>query len=123
LETFDTELLALNELLDEACALPRVTLNPEDASALTVSASSQCHLPIGSVAELGNVFEQLLQHRLQAQVDPLRLWWTESSTRMARSCLVTSRLPTPQSFVAFLDGSWTESGWQSARAYVPTPQT
>lgn len=122
-ETFDTELLALNELLDEACTLPRVTLDPEDASALTVSASSQCHLPIGSVAELGNVFEQLLQHRLQAQFDPLALWWTEGSTRVVPSCLVISRLPAPQSFVAFLDGSWTESGWQSARAHVPAPET
>ena len=69
-------------------------------------------MPIGSSEQLPAVFEQLLSLRLSAIYDPLVLWWTEGSAKVDPSCLIAKGLPHPDTFGAFLDGSWTRHLWQ-----------
>jgi type VI secretion system ImpM family protein len=122
-EAFDERLVALGRELDDVCGPMRVKLDSADAESLTASRAAKWHVPIGSPGEIACVFEQLLYHRLRTAFEPLVLWWTEGSSMVEPSCLITTRLPAPESFVAFLDGSWSECGWRTAGATVIASET
>jgi type VI secretion system protein ImpM len=117
-EAFDERLVALGEELDDVFDPMRVKVDSADAESLTAARAGQWQVPIGSPGEIARVFEQLLYHRLRASFEPLVLWWTEGSSIVVPSCLITAGLPAPESFVAFLDGSWSECGWRTAGATV-----
>jgi serine/threonine protein phosphatase PrpC len=68
------------------------------------------------------VFEQLLSQRLSAIYAPLVMWWTEGSANVEPSCLIGKGLPHPDSFGAFLDGSWSRHWWQPLAAQVDQPE-
>lgn len=38
-------------------------------------------------------------------------WWTDGSPRVAPSLAVCTGLPSPEAYVALLDGRWAERGW------------
>jgi type VI secretion system protein ImpM len=40
------------------------------------------------------------------------LWWTTGSERVPASLLIAPGLPAPQNFAAFMDGRWSEWGWE-----------
>jgi len=48
------------------------------------------------------------------------IWWTEGSSLVAPSWLMTTSLPDPSSYCAMLDGTWAEAGWDLA-ATEPDP--
>ena len=68
-EDFDAEVVMLGEGLDSMLP-PRVVLDPAGASVLG-DAPLLWQLPIGSAADIGAVFTQLLAQRLSAVYDPL----------------------------------------------------
>ena len=114
-DVFDEQVVGLGEAL-EAVFPPRVVL---DASAASITAvGAQWQVPIGSAADLGRIFDQLLWQRLSPLYDPLTLWWTEGSAAVEPSCLLSKGLPSPDTFVSLLDGRWTSSGWRSVAARI-----
>jgi hypothetical protein len=105
-------------IADEANAVSnpaRVTISVTNASAVLNDGSQLWQMPIGSTADIARIFAQLLSQRLSSLYEPLMLWWTEGSSPVEPSCLVSKGLPHPSSFVALLDGQWSQSGWRSAR--------
>jgi type VI secretion system protein ImpM len=121
-EAFDDYLVALGGDLDDVFDAMQVVLDPVDAQDVTAANAVYWQVPIGSTGSIAEVFQQLFYHRLRASFDPLALWWTEGSSHVVPSCLITRGLPSPQSFVAFLDGSWSARGWRAAAATVPEPE-
>jgi type VI secretion system protein ImpM len=121
-EAFDAYLVALGHDLDEIFDTSQVVVDPADAEHLTAVNSVYWQVPIGSTDRIAGVFQQLVYHRLRASFEPLALWWTEGSSHVVPSCLITRGLPSPQSFASFLDGSWAERGWRAVAATVPEPE-
>ena len=121
-ERFDEQVVRLGEALDSISLPPRVVLDPAAAAMLGDGAQSW-QIPIGSAAELGPVFEQLLAQRLSSLYDPLVLWWTEGSSDVEPSCLIAKGLPHPDTFGAFLDGSWAQYRWHLVPGRVDTSAT
>ena len=121
-ERFDERVVELGEALDPVALPPRVVLDPAAAAMLGDGAQSW-QIPIGSAAELGPVFDQLLAQRLSSIYDPLVLWWTEGSSDVEPSCLIAKGLPAPSTFVAFLDGSWAQYRWRSVPSHVDPSAT
>jgi type VI secretion system protein ImpM len=120
-EAFDAQVVLLGEAL-ESILPPRVVLDPA-ASAVLNDGSQLWQMPIGSTGDIARIFAQLLSQRLSSLYEPLMLWWTEGSSPVEPSCLVSKGLPHPSSFVALLDGQWSQSGWRSVAARVDTGAT
>jgi type VI secretion system protein ImpM len=112
-EAFDARVAALGDELG-SLEIPRaVVLNSEAAAIVNEAVPRSWRMTIGSPTHLGSVFEQLLSLRLATLYDPLGLWWTEGSSIVEPSCLITSGLPQPDTFAALLNGSWPEHQWWS----------
>jgi len=120
-EEFDAQVVALGEAL-ESILPPRVVLDVASADVLG-DGPQLWQVPIGSAADVGIVFTELLAQRLSAVYDPLMLWWTEGSSAVEPSCLIAKGLPHPNTFVALLDGVWAQSGWRPLAARVDTGAT
>jgi type VI secretion system protein ImpM len=64
------------------------------------------------------VLQKLTSRRLEKLYDPLVLWWTDGSTNVEPSCLISKGLPNPEAFAALLDGQWTRSHWHAVEAHA-----
>src|SRR5262249_50471876 len=115
-DRFDEQLMMLGQDL-ELTSPPIVQLD-EAAGDVLDSHHDAWQLPIGSASNLGSTLEQVMTQRLCALYDPLVLWWTDGSTKVEPSCLITKGLPHPDSFAALLDGSWSSAQWRSVEAQV-----
>ena len=120
-DAFDSQVIMLGESL-ESILPPRVVLDPAAAAVLN-DGSQLWQVPIGSTADIAPTFAQLLSQRLSTLYEPLMLWWTEGSSPVEPSCLVSRGLPHPNSFVALLDGQWSQSGWRPVAARVDSGAT
>ena len=121
-ELFDEQVVKLGEILESITLPPRVVLDPAAASILE-DAAQLWQIPIGSAAKLAPAFEQLLSQHLSLLYDPLALWWTEGSSEVEPSCLITKGVPHPSTFVALLDGSWAQHRWHPVSSRVDTNAT
>ena len=119
--SFDERVLGLRAELGAVVMPPRIMLDRAGVALFSENAQGW-QMPLGSSEQLAAVFEQLLALRLSAMYDPLVLWWTEGSTIVEPSCLITKGLPPPGTFAALLDGSWAEHHWRSIEARVE-PET
>jgi type VI secretion system protein ImpM len=117
-ESFDARVSSLRSQLPVLGLTSLATLDASAAALLDGGASRAWQVPIGSPADLAPAFIQLVSQRLTTAYAPLVLWWTEGSDKVEPSLLVTRGLPAPDSFGAFLDGSWKEHRWQSAASPV-----
>jgi type VI secretion system protein ImpM len=75
-------------------------------------------MPIDSAGQLSSTLEQLLSLALAAAYRPLAVWWTEGSAHVEPCCLISSGLPSPDSFTNMLDGSWAQPRWRTVTAEV-----
>jgi type VI secretion system protein ImpM len=121
-ERFDEQVVKLGLVLESITLPPRVLLDPA-AAAIAGDSAQLWQVPIGSAAELAPVFQQLLSHRLSSMYEPLVLWWTEGSSAVEPSCLITKGLPPPDAFAALLDGAWEPYRWRPVLARVDTGAT
>ncbi|MEE2790915.1 MAG: type VI secretion system-associated protein TagF [Acidobacteriota bacterium] len=117
-EAFDERVATLSEELASIRRSPGLVLDGEAEALLDQDGSIGWHVPVGTLANLSVLFQQLLSQRLTSAYKPLGLWWTDGSTLVPPSCLVTSGLPRPEGFSALLDGIWTGGGWRSIRERV-----
>ena len=124
-EGFDQQLVGLGDALEEIMGRARVQIDPA-AAAMLGNAAASWQIPIGSSADLGPVFAQMLAHRLSSIYEPLVLWWSEGSTAVEPCCLVAKGLPHPTTFTALLDGTWAQYRWRSVETRIdagPVPET
>jgi type VI secretion system protein ImpM len=116
---FDEQLILLGAAVESSGVTPDVVLETLAQSPLDDGAEGW-QIPIGSSADLGDAFTQLMSQRLSSLYDPLVLWWTDGSAIVPPSSLLVKGLPHPDSFTALLDGAWHERRWRSVPAYVQT---
>jgi type VI secretion system protein ImpM len=119
-ETFDERVVELGRALGSGDGGPRLVLESGAAALLADGAQACWQIPLGASSHLAPAFEQILWQRLSALHDPLVLWWTEGSSIVEPSCLVAKGLPHPDTFAAFLDGSWAARRWHAVGAHVET---
>ncbi len=120
---FDGRLVRLGEALAFASARGPVILDRTASALLADKAGAAWQMPLGSVEQLAPVLSQLLSHRLAELYDPISLWWTDGSSAVTPSCLITKGLPHPDTFKAFLDGTWSAERWQKVAASVEIPDS
>jgi type VI secretion system protein ImpM len=65
----------------------------------------------------------MLSLRLASVYQPLVLWWTDGSSAVEPSCLITKGLPNPTTFGALLDGCWGDYRWKAVGARVDSGAT
>ena len=116
LEGFDEQLMMLGHELSVS-APSSVRLDPAAASVLD-NQGDAWQMPIGDASNLSSALEQVTAARLSELYGPLVLWWTEGSSIVEPSCLITKGLPHPDSFPALLDGSWEPRQWCSVSGQV-----
>jgi type VI secretion system protein ImpM len=114
--TFDARVARLSETFP--ASEPGVTLDPTAGAVLAEDSDLGWHLPLGSVEHFGPVLSQLISHRLSQLYDPLSMWWTDGSARVAPNCLIARGLPPVDTFASFLDGGWSRAHWRFAEAAV-----
>jgi type VI secretion system protein ImpM len=119
---FDGRLVRLGEALAFASAPGPVILDRTAAALLADKGGIGWQMPLGSVGQLAPVLSQLLSHRLSELYEPVSLWWTDGSSAVSPSCLITKGLPHPDTFKAFLDGTWSAERWQTVAASVEIPE-
>lgn len=121
-ERFDDEVVALGEILEGVAGPSRIVVDPMVAAMLS-DGTQPWQVPIGSTGELAQLFEQLMAQHLSSLYDPLVLFWTEGSSAVEPSCLITKGLPHSEAFTSLLDGDWAQSPWRSARVRVEPSAT
>jgi type VI secretion system ImpM family protein len=119
---FDESVVQLADTLESITVPPPVALDGA-AAAIVGDGSQAWQIPIGASAELAPVFEQLLAQRLGSIYEPLVILWTEGSSIVEPSCLITKGLPAPSAFGALLDGSWAQNRWRSVPARIDSGAT
>jgi type VI secretion system protein ImpM len=119
---FDEAVVQLADTLESITVPPPVVLEGA-AAAIAGDGGQAWQIPIGASAELAPVFEQLLAQRLGSVYDPLVILWTEGSSIVEPSCLITKGLPVASTFGALLDGSWAQNGWRSIPARIDSGAT
>ncbi len=117
-DSFDERVVKLGSELEALAAQPRVILDSPAAGILSGDSQMGWQIPIGSAPQLGTAFAQVLGDHLSTLYEPLVLWWSDGSSMVAPSCLISRGLPTPDAFTALLDGSWTQKQWRSIPAHV-----
>jgi type VI secretion system ImpM family protein len=121
-EQFDERVVKLADRL-EALTLPPLVALDGAAHAVAADSTQAWQIPIGAVAHLAPAFEQLLSLRLASVYQPLVLWWTDGSSAVEPSCLITKGLPHPTTFGALLDGCWSDYRWRAVGARVDSGAT
>jgi type VI secretion system ImpM family protein len=116
--TFDASVARLAETLPMDRPRSGITLDRTAAAVLADKNDLGWQLPLGSVEYFAPVLTQLLSHRLSELYDPLSIWWTDGSSRVAPNCLIARGLPHVDTFTAFLDGAWSADRWRMAEAAV-----
>lgn len=120
-DAFDAQVAALAPSLESG--LPERLALAADAAAVLGDAAALWQLPMGGSEDVPVVFQQLAYRRLAAVHEPVVFWWTDGSSDVEPSCLVSKGLPEPSAFAALLDGHWRESPWQGVTATVDTGDT
>src|SRR5262249_36398407 len=90
-------------------------LEGEDLDQLSAGQNVAWHLPTGASGALMASLGALLARRLDAEYQPLTLWWTDGSAVIEPCCLLVRGMPGKDAFVSLLDGSWNSGQWRSAR--------
>lgn len=93
------------------------------ALGITQERGQSWRLPIGAASHLPAAFQQLFSLQLEAAYRPLGLWWSDGSTAVDPSCLITRGLPVAEQFTALLDGAWAEHQWSPVPAQVTDEPT
>ena len=120
---FDERVQALADSLEAAGARVRLELAPSAAAVLADAAPDVFRVPLESPDHLGRALEQLAALRLESLYAPLFVFWTDGSSLIDASCLVSKGLPDPDRFVAMLDGRWSGRRWLSVPARLDADRT
>ena len=110
---FDRRVMELAAHFVDANPQGSLRLTKGSAAHVLQSVRPRC-VPLRDVTSLEVPAIQLLGAHLDAGVGGVGLWWTEGSSAVEPSWLMTSGLPDPTTFSAMLDGAWASAGWDRA---------
>jgi len=117
-ESFDQNVMQLGSELHESWNLaPRVELDAQADEVLN-GVCGPWQIGMGSIPQMAPLLQKMTSRRLEKLYDPLVLWWTDGSSNVEPSCLISKGLPNPDAFAALLDGQWTRSQWHSIEAHA-----
>ena len=115
-DDFDQRAAELVDCFEAADDRGRLALEPSAAEVLGKDPPEVFRVPLESPDHLGRALGQLAARRLELLYGPLLVFWTEGSSLIDASCLVSKGLPDPERFVAMLDGQWPRRRWVSVPA-------
>ncbi len=121
-DAFDRSVDQLGLDLQTLAAQPSFALDMAALAGLNAGRGTDWRIPLAVSPDLTTAFEQILSQHLTSLFDPLSLWWTDGSSFVEPSCLITKGLPRPESFAAMLDGSWSDRAWHGVTTDVRAPQ-
>src|SRR5256884_8256755 len=81
------------------------------------------HVPTGSSGSVMSAFGAMLSRALDVEYKPLTIWWTDGSAAIEPCCLLIRGMPSADSFVSLLDGSWNSGLWRSVRTVSAAAST
>jgi type VI secretion system protein ImpM len=122
-DEFDKRAAGLAECLPAAGDPGRLVLDASAADALGDAAPDAIHLPLESPDHLERELAQLAARRIESLYAPLFAFWTDGSSLIDASCLVSKGLPDPERFVAMLDGQWSRRRWVRVAARLDADGT
>lgn len=103
IQHFDSAIQKLNEI-----AIPNQLLAPQKR---TLSKATHWHSPLAQSAQPESGFGSMLNNLALSQMPPFSLWWSEGSELIQPTMLLCPDLPQPARCPAFLNGEWSEHGW------------
>jgi type VI secretion system protein ImpM len=117
-DEFDERVQALAGSFADGDARARLVVSPSAAAVLADAPPDAFQVALDAPDRPGRALEQIAGLRIEALYAPLVLCWTEGSSIVEASCLVSKGLPHPDRFVAMLDGQWSGRRWLSVPARV-----
>jgi len=108
-DTFDEQLSKLGQpVIDIVGRLSKSTSAVDDGGE-----SKKCwRLGVSAADDSASTYLRMLYHALDELFELYSLWWTDGSSLVHPSVLVSKGLPSTASYSAFLDGAWLKWGWQ-----------
>ncbi len=76
-------------------------------------AGGSLRLDLNEHGDMSPTYARILDQVLMGAGIEFSLWWTLGSERVKPSVLLSTGLPAPANFAAFLDGQWNEWGWEA----------
>lgn len=110
---FDCRVMDLAADLELQQSGPTLKLSDDQATALVSGQAQYWRVPLATASALETTAALLLGAQLSRSHRPLALWWTEGSSVVEPSWLITPGLPLPESFGAMLDGTWSVAEWSA----------
>ena len=93
----------------------------EDLAQLSLGQNAAWRLPTGSSGSVLPALSAMLARKLDAEYQPLTLWWTAGSAVIEPCYLIVRGMPTGDAFASLLDGSWNSRPWRSVRTVAADP--
>lgn len=108
---FDRSVLELAVHLESVPKEDSLRLTQASVEAAAASMAQAQRVALRSVSDLETSALQLYGHHLDAS-GGLACWWTDGSSAVEPSWLMTRGLPDGFQYSAMLDGAWSAAGWQ-----------
>ena len=109
LDTFDEQLSKLGHpVIDIVGLQPKATRPVDDGG----EAKKCWRLGVSAANSPETAYLRLIYHALDELFELHSLWWTDGSSLVQPSVLVCKGLPSAAGYSAFLDGAWSNWGWQ-----------
>jgi len=78
----------------------------------TLGMGPNWRLPLASIEDVQMSSSELSRRMLEARFSTYSLWWSNGSEQVEPSLLISSGLPSSESFSSLLDGQWQEGAWE-----------
>ena len=114
-EHFDDQVSQLSPSVEALLQSAAQLLDGEDLDQMSAGQSPAWHVPTVGSGAVMSVFGAMLARALDVEYKPLTVWWTDGSAAIEPCCLVLRGMPSADSFVSLLDGSWDSGLWRSVR--------
>ena len=109
LDAFDDKLSKLGHPVIDVAGLQSKAVSAQDDGGET----NKCwRLGVSALEDPTTAYQRLLYHALGELFALYSLWWTDGSSLVQPSLLVSKGLPSTAGYSAFLDGAWSTWGWQ-----------
>jgi type VI secretion system protein ImpM len=117
LDGFDARVRALGQELDVLTLPADICLDEAARDAVSEAMSgigvAQWHLPIGAPSRFAEAWQQVFWQQFASAHPAHVFWWSEGSSVVEPSSLLTTGLPAADTFTAMLDGTWAARRWRS----------
>ena len=122
-EHFDEEVSLLGPSVEALLRSAAEPLEGDDLDQASHGRDVAWHVPTGSSGSVMSAFGAMLSRARDVEYKPLTIWWTDGSAAIEPCCLLIRGMPSADSFVSLLDGSWDSGLWRSVRTVSAATST